>query len=194
MWLVISEFTVTTLAVIFCGLAIKLTDDWIDQEQDGISGQKNWATIIGIGTMLYAMLLLIIAAAIRADISLPLFLASYVVGMFHDLTSRFPLGLSGWQESLIVLIISLIFFSHQQIIFSLLFVVAVQLFDDWYDFISDSRGGQRNFAVHFGRIECFLLATLCFFAACWMNEILFYPVLAGTIIVSLIVSNASLVK
>lgn len=183
MWPVIFEFAETSLAVIFCGLAIKLTDDWIDQEEDKLAGQKNWAAIIGMGTMLYAILLLILAAAIRAEVSLPLFLASYVVGMFHDLTSQFPLGLSGWQESLVIFIISILFFGFEVTVFSLFFITAVQFFDDWYDLRSDLMGGQRNYAVRLGKMECFLLGTLSLFAACWIKEILFYPVLTGTVIV-----------
>ena len=190
----IYDFMINTIAVVCCAIAIKLTDDWLDREQDHLACRKNWSSILGTGTMVYAMLFLIIAAAINGTVSLPLFLASYVVGMFHDLTNRFPLGLSGWQESLIILGLSIILFGWNQTAFALLVVAAVQLCDDCYDLTSDCMAGQRNFAAQFGCVECLLAALLSFLGAWWLNRFLFETVSIGIIIGYLATSRKGLAK
>ena len=182
MWLAICDFLATTLAVTCCALAVKLTDDWLDQEHDRLAGRKNWAEILGIGTMLYAMIFLIIAAALNTAVSLALFLASYIIGMFHDLTSRFPLGFTGWQESLFILVMSVVLFGWHITLFSLIFVIGIQLIDDCLDITTDSMAGQRNFAAKLGQTECILLSLLALLGSWWINEDLFLPVLAGTLI------------
>lgn len=179
MWHVIFDFVITAVAVTCCAFSVKLTDDWLDQEHDRLAGRKNWANQLGIGTMLYAMLLLILAASLQTTVSLALFLASYIIGMFHDLTSRFPLGLLGWQESLAILLISIVLFGWQNTIFSLLFVTGMQLLDDCYDVIGDRLAGQRNFAAKLGQLECFLLATLFLLMAWSMDQEHFFPVTTG---------------
>lgn len=179
MWLAIYSFVITAIAVACCAFAVKLTDDWLDQEHDRLAGRKNWAHQLGIGTMLYAMLLLILSASLQPTVTLSLFLASYIIGMFHDLTSKFPLGLSGWQESTVILLISVILFGCQNTLFSLLFVAGIQLIDDCYDLIGDNMAGQRNFAAKLGRLECFLLASLFLLTAWWLDQEHFFPVTTG---------------
>lgn len=183
MWPAIFNFACIVTAVACCAFAIKLADDYLDQEQDRLAGQANWTDILGIGTMFYAIFFISIAAAINSSISLSLFFASYIVGMFNDLHSRFPLGLTGWQESLLTLIISLTLFGWDITFFSLSFVIAVQLIDDCIDIKIDSNSGRRNFACRLGCMECSLAALLALLFAWWLNEVLFFPVLSGIVFV-----------
>lgn len=183
MWPVIYNFACIVTAVSCCAFAIKLADDYLDQEQDRLSGQANWTDILGIGTMFYAIFFISIAAAIHSPISLSLFFASYIVGMFNDFKSRFPLGLTGWQESLLTLLISLALFGWEIMLFSLSFVIAVQLIDDCIDIKIDSNSGRRNLACRLGCMECGLVALLALLFAWWLNEALFFPVLTGIALV-----------
>lgn len=178
----IFEFLTTALSVFFCAIAIKLADDYLDRDLDTLTGRRNWAHFLGIGTMFYAILMLIIAAGLNSLISMPLFLSSYIIGMFNDLKQVFPSKLSGWQESVIILIIGIILFKWQYMLFSLLFIMAVQLIDDCIDYKADTMAGHRNFAHKFGVIESLLIAGLGILSAAWLNEAIFAPVLCGTIL------------
>lgn len=183
MWLAIFDFTCIVAAVACCAIAIKLADDYLDQEQDRLAGQPNWTNILGPGTMFYAIFFLSIAAAINSAVSLSLFFASYIVGMFNDFQSHFPLGLTGWQESLLTLFISLLLLGWEITVFSLALVFAVQLIDDCIDINVDSHSGQRNYACRLGFIECVLTAVCALLFAWWLNEALFFPVVTGIVLI-----------
>lgn len=183
MWLAIFDFACIAAAVACCAIAIKLADDYLDQEQDRLAGQVNWTNVLGTGTMFYAIFFLSIAAAINSAVSLSLFFASYIIGMFNDFQSRFPLGLTGWQESLLTLFISLALFGWEITLFSLSLVFAVQLIDDCIDINIDSHSGQRNYACRLGCVECVLTAALALLFAWWLNEALFFPVVTGIVLV-----------
>jgi 1,4-dihydroxy-2-naphthoate octaprenyltransferase len=170
----------TALAVAICALAVKLTDDALDKETDLAAGRRNLAARLGPGTMVYAALCLAVAASINAPVTLSLFFASYIVGMFNDLRQAFPSRLRGWQESALVTLLGVILFGWHLMLFSLLFILAVQLTDDCIDMHSDRLCGQRNFACRLGWLECWLAGLIALLAAWWLDEKLFYPVLAGT--------------
>ena len=184
MWPEMFDWIIHTVAVACCGVAIKLSDDWLDREVDFELQAYNWSTILGDGTMFYAMLFLTLAASLHTQVCLSLFLMSYGIGMFHDFHNYFPLGLTGWQETLMVSIMSILLFSWQITVFSALFVFAVQLLDDFIDFSSDERRtGQRNIACRIGRYECFVLAVICIMVSWRLYAEIFPPVLIGTLLV-----------
>lgn len=186
MWLEVFDFLSIVIAVVCCSAAIKLADDYLDREYDVIAGKANWTEVLEQGTMLYAMFLLALAAGINTSLSLSLFLSCYIVGMFSSMRDKFPSRLSGFQESLIALTIGLFLFGLHTMLFSLSFILAIQLFDDYIDAQSDHLVGQRNFANRFGEIEC-LIASLIFIITAWgVNEKEFIPVLMGTAIVYLV--------
>ena len=182
MWHEISSFISTALSVFFCAVAIKLSDEYLDRAIDELTGHKNWAHKLGNGTMLYAMLMLIIAAGLNATVSLPLFLSSYIIGMFHDLKQTFPSRLTGLQESCVVLLIGIAIFTWQMMLFALLYIFAIQLIDDCIDYKLDDMAGYRNFAHKLGVVESLLLAGLAIISAFAIDEASFAPVLSGTIV------------
>jgi 4-hydroxybenzoate polyprenyltransferase len=171
------------LAAALCSVAVKLTDDWLDRDRDLAVGRSNWAAAIGGGAMVYAALFLALAAGVNAAVSLALFFASYVVGMFNDLGRLLPSRLSGWQESVLVLAAGMAVCGWRTMLFAVLFVAAVQLFDDCLDRTGDRLAGQRNFACRLGMAECLLTALFLLLAAWWLNPALFGPVLAGVALV-----------
>ena len=184
MWPEMFNWIIHTVAVVCCGIAIKLSDDWLDREIDLELQACNWSTILGNGTMLYAMLFLTLAASLHTQVCLALFLMSYGIGMFHDFHNFFPLGLNGWQETLVASIMSILLFGWQISVFAALFVLAVQLLDDFMDFSADgSRNGQRNLACRIGRYECFILAIICIMISWRLYAEIFPPVLFGSLLV-----------
>jgi 4-hydroxybenzoate polyprenyltransferase len=170
------------LAVILCAAAVKLLDDWLDRDDDRTAGRNNWAAMLGPGATVYAALLLAMAAALSTHISLALFFASYCIGMFNDFSRRLPSRLRGWQESLLVCGFGAVILGWHVMLFSLMFIAAVQLLDDCLDLTADQRAGLKNLAVRFGPVECLLAGLLLLLAAWWLDGTLFPPVLAGTLL------------
>lgn len=186
MWPELFEFLSTIIAVACCSVAVKLADDYLDKEYDSVVGKANWAEMLEQGTMLYAMFFLAVAAGVNASLSLSLFLSSYIVGMFSSMHEKFPSHLNGFQESLLALTAGIVLFGWNNMLFSLSFVLAVQLFDDYLDAQSDQLAGQRNLANRFGRIECVVVCLLCIIISWEVNERLFIPALVGTTIIYLL--------
>lgn len=179
MWHVIYEAFLPFLAVLFTVVSVKFTDDYLDEEQDRLLGKYNFTLCLGKGIPIYGLLSLAVAATLDATVSIPLFLACYILGMCHDTSSHYPLGLTGLQEGLFVLLFGYLWFGWEIFSFSLLFIFAVQCLDDWIDAEKDRHVGKKNFAHSIGKIECILLALICFSLACCMNAHLFFPTLTG---------------
>lgn len=180
MWPAIFDFLQVTMAVFCTAAAVKLVDDYLDQERDGRSGQLNWTVLLGNAAPIYALLCLAIGASLHT-ISLPLFLASYIIGMFNDLRQHFPSKLTGWQESILLFIVGWITWGWHIMWLALLFILAVQLIDDCCDFALDQQAGYRNLAHRFGLIECLLAAVSLILLAWAIEETLLPPLVSGTI-------------
>lgn len=180
MWHEIFEESTIVIAVLLCGIAVKLVDDFLDKDMDTRAGSHNFTIRFGNGTVIYAMLALTVAASINAMISIPLFLASYSIGMFHDLKQPFPSGLCGWQESGFILLVGVLLWGWQMMLFSILFVSSIQLFDDYLDMYIDDEVGYRNMAKRIGRVECLLLSIITMLTAWLIEEHMFPFVLLGT--------------
>lgn len=181
MWPEIFEFISITFSVIFCAIAIKLADDFLDQDLD--INDYNFAKKLGNGSMLYGMLSMAFAVSINASVSITLFFGSYIIGMFQDLKHDFPSHLNGLQESIVVLMIGIFFWGWQTMIFSVLFIFSIQLLDDYIDDYTDRLSGHRNWSHRLGRVECFFLFLLSILTAGLISEHLFLPALLGTIFV-----------
>lgn len=167
------------LAVLFTAISVKLTDDYLDEEQDQLLGEFNFTHCLGKGLPIYGLMSLAVAATLDVTVSVPLFLACYIMGMCHDTSSHYPLGFTGFQEGLLVLLFGYVWFGWEIFSFSLLFIFAVQCLDDWIDAAKDQQVGKKNFAHSIGKIECILLALICFSLAYCIDANLFLPTLAG---------------
>lgn len=182
MWPEIYDFFSITISVILSALSIKLIDDYLDQDIDRHAGRKNLATFLGNGSVVYATLLLCIAAALNATVSMALFFSSYVVGMFTQWNSTFSSRLKGWQEILIVSVLGLVLFGWKIMTFCLLFVFTIQLIDDYVDEYSDKQAGYCNLVHRIGKLECLLIASIALMLAWFLSDQLFPPVAIGTLI------------
>lgn len=180
MWPAMYEFMSATCSVIFCAIAVKLADDFLDQDMD--KSEHNLTNKLGKGSMLYGMLSMALAVSLNASISVPLFFASYIIGMFHDLKCYFPSHLNGIQESILVLILGIFFWGWQSMLFSIFFVISIQLLDDCIDNYTDQLIGHRNWAHRLGRVECFLLFLFNLLAAWLIDEHVFPAAFLGTVV------------
>ncbi len=179
MWHEIFEQSAIVISVILCAIAVKLVDDFLDQDLDTSASSHNFANSLGKGTIIYAMLALTLAISINALVTIPLFLASYSIGMFSDLQQPFPSGLKGWQESLLVIFCGILFWGWEQMFFSLLFISSVQLFDDYVDLEKDQVVGCRNIARQIGKVECLLLSIIGMLTAWQLKEHMFLSIFLG---------------
>ena len=182
MSLAIFELTGIVMSVILCSIAVKLVDDFLDTALDTRAGCYNFSKTFGSGAIVYGILSLALAASINASVSIPLFLASYSIGMFNDFKKKFISGLSGLQESLLVFILGVLLWGWQCMLFSLFFIFSIQLFDDYLDIYIDQIAGYRNLAHRIGKVECLLLSILTLCIAWKINEHLFPAVFLGTAI------------
>lgn len=182
MWQIIFDKAVLIIAVVLCAIAVKLVDDFLDKDQDHRAASPNLATRLGNGTVIYAMLIFTLAASLNAPVAIPLFLASYGIGMFTDWKQPFPSGLSGLQESLLVFVLGILFYGWQRMLFSIFFICAVQLFDDYMDVYRDELVGYRNIAYRIGNVECFLLGLIALLSSWQLEEHMFPFVFLGTLI------------
>ena len=186
MWQEMCNLVIHTVSVILCAAAIKLTDDYLDKDIDNHSGRRNWAELLGSGAMVYAALFLAVAVALNRSLSLSLFFACYMVGMFNGLKFVYPSSFNGIQEATIVLILGLVLTNWEYMLFSICFSLAVQLIDDCIDFKLDKLAGSRNMAHRFGTLECLLGATLCLMGAVLVAEDVFLPTAIGTFLVYIV--------
>ncbi|MPM82501.1 hypothetical protein SDC9_129562 [bioreactor metagenome] len=181
MWLETFDF-VTFVSVVLCAAAIKMADDFLDYDQDKAVGSNNLTVVLGKGLPIYAMLMLGLAINLNPPLCLALFLASYGIGMFHDLKSCFPSKLTGLQECVISLLLGIGLCGWKHMIFAFTFMLAIQLIDDCIDARTDQLSGYRNFAHCFGCVESYMLAVLSLLISWRVGESLFLPVLSAAII------------
>lgn len=180
MWLAIFEEIGIVCAVILCCISVKLVDDFLDYDMDTSADSYNFTTLLGKGTLVYAMAALALAASINASVSMPLFFASYMVGMFKDLKQKFPSHVSGLQESLLIFLLGALLWNWQSMLFSLFFIFSIQLFDDYLDMSKDQKAGYRNLAHRMGKVECLLLSIVTLLLSWQLEENLFLLIFFST--------------
>lgn len=172
--------TVRAGAAILCtGLAVKLMDDFLDLQYDSQAGIPSPAVRLGEATLPYGLILLAIGAAFHAPIALSLFVAAYSIGMIQDLKRPLPSGLTGWQESILVLGLGALLLGPVIQIWGLAMMVFIQVIDDMIDYHVDQMSGNPNLLRRFGWVEVNSVALGCFVLAA-----LLHPVATGLTIVA----------
>lgn len=153
------------MVILVIGTVIKLMDDYLDQDLDKIEGKYTLAMFLEKATLPYTLLCTVMCMALEPMLTGSLFLASYLVGMGHDLQRQLPLGWTAWQESLLFGFFGLVGFGIAEMIGSLLIVLFIQLADDFVDYHSDSITSRRNFVLQLGLWESFILGVIVLVAA-----------------------------
>ncbi|MDK2855592.1 MAG: hypothetical protein PWQ41_1192 [Bacillota bacterium] len=141
------------LAALFAtGLAIKLLDDHLDREETFFS-RPVLATLLDRGTGAYSLLSYALAARLKPDWALTLFLASYGCGMLGDSPWRLPTRLPAYGETCLVFALGVLATDWQEMTSSAAFILGVQLIDDVLDLAQDRHALRPNLAAKWGRVE-----------------------------------------
>jgi hypothetical protein len=148
------------LSIFLTGLSIKLMDDYLDQELDKLSNKRTMAIKLERASLPYTLLLFSLAVALNYSWSLSLFWASYILGMGYDLQNSLPTGLKSYQESVILLILSLYILEPEQMFSSLLIIFVIQLIDDLIDYKVDKQIYRNNFIYIFGKWQVIFLIII----------------------------------
>lgn len=159
------SWLIELIGIVLTGITIKCMDDLLDIEYDQCVGRQTLAAKLGKATFPYALLLLGIGIYLANDYALVLFLASYTIGMGHDLFDKLPTKLPGWAEGLIAVVIGMILAGPLTMFWGLMMIGALQFLDDLIDIYKDTQSGQRNAAIQFGVVEITLLSVICFLVA-----------------------------
>ncbi|SJZ60186.1 UbiA prenyltransferase family protein [Selenihalanaerobacter shriftii] len=157
---VIIILTKDLISILLTGFTIKLMDDYLDQEIDKLIGKKTLAGRLNKAVIPYALLLFSFAVALNSSWAISLFWASYILGMGYDLKNSLPTKLESYQESLFLLIISLLFVQFNQMVSSLLVIFNIQLIDDLIDYNNDMQAQRNNFIHILGRRQVILLIII----------------------------------
>lgn len=161
----IFDFFVKWMVILVIGTVIKLMDDYLDQDLDKIEGKYTLAMFLDKATLPYTLLCTVMCMALEPALSGSLFLASYLIGMGHDLKRPLPLGWTAFQEILLFGIFGVIGFGFREMISSLLIVFFVQMADDFVDYRSDFLTDRRNFVLRLGQWESVILGVIVFVTA-----------------------------
>ncbi|AEE91472.1 conserved membrane protein of unknown function [Tepidanaerobacter acetatoxydans Re1] len=173
------------LSIFLTGCVIKLMDDYLDQDIDVLEDEPNLFTILELGGLPYALLLLSLAFFLDLVTALSLFLASFALGMGGNLTAKMPSGLYGYQESFIVLLLG--FMSLKiNMLSSMLIIAVIQLWDDVKDY-KRNKINKKNLAFLLGKVECSLLAVICFLLSFYLDSIKAVSSIISTYLITYII-------
>lgn len=148
------------VAILCAGMAIRLMDDVVDRASDKSIGLVTSVDQLADTALVYALAALATGAFLAPALVGALFLAAYAVGMGGDLKRRLPSGLSGYQESVLVIAIGIAGAGVWIMSWAVAVMVALQAIDDLRDLTIDGRTGSRNMCQVLGQGEVILLGLL----------------------------------
>lgn len=143
-------------AVLLTGVVVKIMDDHLDTAslppEPGCP-----APPLEHAVLPYCLLLFGLAGWLSLATSLSLFLASYCLGMAYDMLEKTPLGIRGYQESLVAVGAGALLLGWREMLGALCAIWAVQCFDDFLDYRRDLATTWRSLAVRLGRVEALVI-------------------------------------
>lgn len=146
------------------GLAIKLTDDFLDIQEDRVLGKVNMASRLGPSVLPYSLVAALLSASLAPKLAFAYYIAAYGIGMVKDPQQVFLSKLQGWQEICLTLVISLIAVGWVQTLVAWAMMLVVQLVDDLLDFQKEPTA--RNLAIRYGRAQVTLVMVLLVLVSC----------------------------
>lgn len=157
------------MVILVIGIVIKLMDDYLDQDLDKIEGKYTFAIFLDKAILPYTLLCTVMCMVLEPMLAGSLFLASYIVGMGHDLRRQLPLGWTAWQEILLFGTFGIIGFGFVEMMSSLVIILFVQLADDFIDYHTDAVTTRRNFVLRLGLWESVILGVIVLVTAFVLN-------------------------
>ncbi|MTI67777.1 MAG: hypothetical protein FH753_14420 [Firmicutes bacterium] len=144
----------SNLKILVCitimGILIKVLDDYYDE--DYINSDKN--------ITLYGLLAFSIACVFKSSLAITLFLSAYIIGMFKDFNRKLTLGLKGYQEGILLIIICLVFINPIEVFSSFFIILIIDIFDDILDFKYDKKYNKKNYVLQFGLGEVLIIVII----------------------------------
>lgn len=159
------------VAMVLVGFVIQWMDDALDSEVDLSRGERRLAVRMGRGLLPYGLGLMVLGAAFNFQLTAALFLSSYAVGMFSNLTERLTTRVPAYVETVIALLLSVAVSGWQVAAFAFCFIAFIDWLDDVVDYRKDLRSGGSNLALRIGMIETSLLVLLAMLGAVWLNAL-----------------------
>lgn len=167
----VSQIVQTAAVIGLMGGVIKLMDDFLDLRYDVYVGARSLAIHLGEGSLPYALIGFTLATMIDAPMAAAIMAGAYVAGMAGDFDRQLPSGLMGYQESLLVLILALIFLPWTVVVWAVCALMTTQIADDLYDIETDRFSGNPNLVRRVGFVEAHMLGLLFLCAAASLNPI-----------------------
>ncbi len=155
--------------IVLMGGVIKLMDDFLDLRYDVFVGSQSLAMRLGEGTLPYSLMGFAVAVVLDSTLAAAIMMGAYAIGMAGDHDRQLPSGLTGYQESILVLGLALAFIPWQRVLWAIFAMLAVQLADDLYDFEADRCSGNPNLVRRLGRVEAHMLGAGSVVAAALLN-------------------------
>jgi hypothetical protein len=81
-----------------------------------------------------------------------------------------PLGLYGYQESLITLVLGILILGPSEMLSSLFIMWSIQLWDDLCDYTKEIACG-KNYVKKLGKVECLVFSIICFLSALYLDAV-----------------------
>ncbi|KNF08917.1 putative membrane protein [Gottschalkia purinilytica] len=145
------------ICIIMSAIVIKVIDNAIDYN-DGYVDEGRLISERGI--LPYIVILISIACILNTSVTVSIIFSAYVIGMFEDLKRQLTFKLKGYQESIIILIIGILFLGIKEMGSSLSIILAIQFIDDFIDIKKDKLLGNKNYVLKFGKIEIFIFTLI----------------------------------
>lgn len=152
-------------SIIAVAAAIRLMDDFLDLAVDESLAVHTLAGDLREAALPYALAAFACSAALMPKLSIALFAAAYFVGMTGDQQRVLPLGMQGWQEGLLLLLVGAFGAGVACAAWALFFMIALQTGDDLADRLHDRASGVRNLCQRYGVGET-ALAGVCSLLLC----------------------------
>lgn len=166
------EWGVLLLCLLLIGAVVKLLDDSLDADFDKFRGQLTLAARLGRAVYPYGVVLALVAAYLNANLTIALFLGSYVVGMFVQWRESLPTKVSAYIEILAGIALSVALTGWQTAFWGVAMMAVIDWLDDLVDYSGDKTSGQVNLALRIGVVETLFLVMAALCTAVLLNPLL----------------------
>ncbi len=144
-------------SVILTGITIKLIDDYLDNDKTIFS---KIIENMGKGILPYSIIIFSISCLLNLETSVSLVSSAYIVGMISDFNRKLTFNLKGYEESILIFIILVIFLGFNEMVSSLIIIFITQLIDDIIDINKDKYYNNKNLAFKLGVVESILISVI----------------------------------
>lgn len=147
------------LSISIIGFTIKIMDDYIDDDKSltsNLFNEENKAILP------YSLMFFSLSCLLDKNIAISYISSAYIIGMFHDFFSPLSFKIKGYQESIIIILINILFLSFMEFVTSIFIIFIIQIWDDIIDISKDKYYGNKSLALKFGVVEVLIFSMILF--------------------------------